>query len=221
MRCTPQYAVELVEILAASYTKTLSDVEAQVFIDALCELDGDIARRTIDRVRSIDQWFPSLARLRHIAAELIVDLAADGPAPPRSDTTDIHPDVLRSQVRVLREAMKPGFAATIDDACDATFGAGQWTPADRADVVRGMVYDRVLDETGREPFPNPSGTIESRVSYRCLRCSDTAWIDDADGAVHPCETCAPVPHRRWREGHWHPNHHCSECSIVRRTGAMP
>ena len=155
MRTALDEAAALVQRLAASYSKTLSAAEADVFVEVLVDLDADIATRAVERVRSIDQWFPSVARLRHIAAELIVDRAADGPAPPRSETSEVHPDVLRSQVAILRQVTRPAFATEINAACDAAYGIGQWGPNERAHVVRGLVYDRVVADTCREPCPDP------------------------------------------------------------------
>jgi methylphosphotriester-DNA--protein-cysteine methyltransferase len=56
-------------------------------------------------------------------------------------------------------------------------------------------------------------------TFRCPECWDKRWVEtaDEDDAPHyrPCRHCAPIQHRRWREGHHRQDHVCEECAAVR------
>jgi hypothetical protein len=54
-------------------------------------------------------------------------------------------------------------------------------------------------------------------TYRCI-CNDTGFIlvdPTGHGAYRPCERCRPDEHRRWKNGHYAPNHDCPQCRALR------
>lgn len=221
-RTPKRTALELVNQLAAATGKKLDEDAIRLFVDVLAALDEAVAREVVARLRHTDSFFPSEARIRHIASEVIAEHAlaeSDRMLPPPSELTDMHPDVARANIQVLREVQSKDWQAQLRRILDDQYPTG-WTWDDAGLVTMAHVYDRVVALTGRAPFPDPEATLRPVSSYHCAKCRDTHWVEQGIEplTVEPCERCTPVQHERHRRGHLASGHDCQECRDLRRNG---
>lgn len=197
---------EAFELLLDAYDREGSVGQARVYADVLDDqpielvyLAAEAWIRTEDRMPTPHQWLTSVRSLK----------AADKQRPEPVPTGG---SVATLMVRVTRQAIRDVKMPAHDHsgACPICTNRGYWQ--DRISERSA----RILEELTEESLPEDPETL-----YRCRDCWDESWIvvggdDDHRNASKPCPTCLPELHQRWAEGHFRPNHSCSQCELGRR-----